>query len=239
MHNILLELKRNELVSQSRSNIRFKKRLKSRIPSNSRTYNRLDMNKLFKEDILEVYVEVIGETDTYEVGISFSGVIGELKREAKKQGKLDLRTVIRAVIRAFSSEDIYTKCSCPDFKYRFAYWSTIDKYILGDPEMRPAEITNPEGNLGSTCKHGLLVLNNQVWVLKVGSVINNYIRYMRLRNRDLYDKIIQPALFDDEQDDIESIIGIEDRQISMDIEEPEAEPEEEDIEEEDIEDDTI
>ena len=209
----IIEATRSQLVSKSRNNKRFKKRLNSRISTNSNDYNKIDMNKLFKQDILEVVIPVHGETDDYLVIISFEGVLKNLKESLSNNNQLNLRTIVRAITRAYSNEDIYIHCSCPDFKYRFNYWSTINRYNAMDPEMRPSDITNPDDNLGSCCKHCLLVLNRSAWILKVASVINNYIRYMKLRNRRLYDSIIYPALYDEDME-IEPDEPIE-NQISM------------------------
>ena len=209
----IIEATRSQLVSKSRNNKRFKKRLNSRISTNSNDYNKIDMNKLFKQDILEVVIPVHGETDDYLVIISFEGVLKNLKESLSNNNELNLRTIVRAITRAYSNEDIYIHCSCPDFKYRFNYWSTINRYNAMDPEMRPSDITNPDDNLGSCCKHCLLVLNRSAWILKVASVINNYIRYMKLRNRRLYDSIIYPALYDEDME-IEPDEPIE-NQISM------------------------
>lgn len=222
----LEEKKRRELVNQSKSGRdyaskegnRFKRRLKCSLPGNSSAYENIDMNKLFKKDILEAKINVVGETDTYEVIISFAEVLEELKKLLKeRKTTLKLNIVLRAVIRAFDRNDVYIHCSCPDFQYRFNYWATIDRYNSGDPEMRPTDETNPHGDLGSCCKHGLLVLNKQIWIIKVASVINNYIRYMRLRNPRMYDKFIAPAIFDKGSEPIETPeeTGRDSRQISF------------------------
>ena len=41
-----------------------------------------------------------------------------------------------------------------------------------------------------------MVLSNNSWLMKVASVISNYIKYMEKHMPDLYAKIIYPALFD-------------------------------------------
>ena len=42
-----------------------------------------------------------------------------LKDELKRvNNKLDLRVVIKALVRSFNSDNLYVRCSCPDFKYR-------------------------------------------------------------------------------------------------------------------------
>lgn len=222
----LEERKRRELVNQSKSNPRFKRRLKCKLPANSSAYENIDMNKLFKEDILEAKINVIGETDTYEIIVSFQDVLAELKEIIKEKGpNIKLNMILRAVIRAFDRNDVYIHCSCPDFKYRFNYWATIERYNSGDPELRPTDQTNPDGQLGSCCKHVLLILNKQVWIIKVASVINNYIRYMKKRNQRLYDKFIAPAIFvEPEEQEIEEPESNEDeRQLTLFDDNPEDE----------------
>ena len=41
----------------------------------------------------------------------------------------------------------------------------------------------------------MLVLSNTVWLLKVASVINNYIKYMERYRQNDYAKIIYPAIY--------------------------------------------
>ena len=200
----LLEKSRNELISQSKrgerekgdGKTRYEKRLKSKISSSNRSYNRIDMNTLFKEGILTVGIEVKGETDNYIVKISYGHFIDTLRELMRNNNEeLNLRVVIKTLTVAFNRGDVYLHCSCPDFKYRFNYWATVDKYNDGEPELRPANITNPDNKLGAACKHVLLVLGNSSWIIKVASVIVNYIKYMEKSQPRLYQRIIYPAIY--------------------------------------------
>lgn len=104
--------------------------------------------------------------------------------------------------------------NCEDFFYRFSYWATVKNINSGEPQLIPAKITNPTNNKGPGCKHVMLVLSNTVWLLKVASVINNYIKYMERYRQNDYAKIIYPAIYgkkytqpvqlsiDDSKDDI-------------------------------------
>ena len=83
---ILLEKTRNQLVSDSKNvkkerdgQTRYQKRLKSRIGSSVREYNSMNMNKLFKDNILDVNIQVYGETDNYKVTLSFGSILDELR----------------------------------------------------------------------------------------------------------------------------------------------------------------
>lgn len=160
------------------------------------------MNKLFKEDILTVNISVKGETDDYTVKISFGGFLDILKDLIKgNQDDLNLRNITRALVTGFNRDDVYIFCSCPDFHYRFGYWATKNNLTSGEPETRPSDITNPKDSLGSGCKHILLVLSNNSWLMKVASVINNYIKYMEKHYQKLYADIIYPAIFDSEYEE--------------------------------------
>ena len=56
-------------------------------------------------------------------------------------------------------------------------------------------ITNPKDSKGAGCKHVNLVLGNIDWIMKVSSVINNYIHYMKDHFERKYADIIFPKLF--------------------------------------------
>lgn len=202
---ILVEESRTQLVAQSKKGqrerdgkTRYEKRLKSRVGTSTKQYNRINMNQLFKDDIINIGIEVNGETDEYIVRISYGGFLDALYDEIKRnEGILELRNIIRALIIAFNKNDVYINCSCPDFRYRFGYWATINNINSGEPELRPSDETNPDNDLGPACKHVLLVLSNTSWLIKVASVINNYIKYMEKHRKTQYDSIIYPAVYRD------------------------------------------
>lgn len=85
--------------------------------------------------------------------------------------------------------------NCKDFKYRIAYNATKGGYNSGTPELRPSDITNPHDTKGAGCKHINLVIGNIDWVMKIASVINNYIHYMEENYQRLYADVIFPKLF--------------------------------------------
>ena len=68
----LYEATRNDLIKKSKSSIkgkeRFNRRNKSRIQNTVKAMNSIDMNRLFKEDILTINLPVQGETDNYTIG---------------------------------------------------------------------------------------------------------------------------------------------------------------------------
>lgn len=124
---ILNEVRRSELVAKSKSSdkekdgkTRFQKRVKSRILSNVKNLNQIDMNKLFYDDILTVFIDVQGETDKYVVSITFGGFLNQVHRELRSGKEFDLRVAIKALVAAFNSDNVYVRCSClhPDTKIK-------------------------------------------------------------------------------------------------------------------------
>lgn len=214
MRKILLEDRRSQLLSKSKSGRnyvpynqakgrnRFYRRLKSRINSSRRNFNNIDMNKIFKEDILDVTLDIIGETNAYNVRVSFSGMLDELHGLLRSKGDdytLDRRDLARSLTRAFNNNDVYTRCNCADFHFRFSYHKSQDGTIIGEKESRPNRFswTNKENDMGSGCKHINLVLNDSSWLLTVASVIYNYINHMKDMNSRLYERYIYPAIYEE------------------------------------------
>lgn len=200
-HLMLHEDSRAKLLAKSKQSDkgfqRFKRRVKSRVANSVKQYNAIDMDKLFKDDILTVDINVKGETDNYIVKISFGGFLELLKDQVNKQdGLFNYKAVTRALVLGFNKDDVYIHCTCADWQYRYSYYATKNDITSGEPENRPSNITNPDDKLGAACKHVLLVLSNTSWILKVASVIHNYVNYMEKHYQKLYADIIYPAIYD-------------------------------------------
>lgn len=196
----LTEATRTQLLDKSKNSVKGRQRLarknKSKVSSSTREFNKIDMNKLFKDGILTVDISVRGETDNYSVRISFGGFLDILRNELKRKNDiLDLQVIVRALKNGFDRDDVYVGCNCPDFYYRFGYVATKNKYNSIEPQLIPANIRNPHDTLGSACKHTLLVLSNNSWIIKCASVINNYINYMKNNYQKLYADVIYPAIY--------------------------------------------
>ena len=201
--SVLLEDRRNALMAQGRRGAkekdgksRYEKRVKSRVASTVKEFNEIDMQSLFVHNILTVNVPVRGETNNYLVRIKFGGFLDILRRQLDRQdGVLDLRAITRALLDAFNQDDVYIHCTCPDYQFRFSYWSSIKDINAGPPEKRPAKITNPRNDKGPGCKHIMLVLSNNSWLIKVASVINNWVIYMSKNRKKQYADIVYPAIY--------------------------------------------
>lgn len=231
--NILLEDRRSALLSQSKKGAdyapsnqyygknRYKRRLKSSIAPSIKHFNNMDMDKFFKTDTLDVSVDIRGETNIYKVRMSFIGTLEELHDYIKKNNieEIDRKMILQALMKAFNRDDVYINCTCPDFRYRFKYWATKNNLLIGDPENRPADITNPGNNKGPGCKHIILCLSDSSWLIKIASVILNYIEYMEQHDPRLYQKYIYPAVYDKEYEDRQlSIFDNEDEILDSDEE---------------------
>ena len=211
-NTILLEDRRSELLSQSKKGAnyapsnqyfgknRYQRRTKSKIAPSIKHFNTLDMDKFFKSDTLDVSVDINGETNIYKVRMSFYGTLEELHKTLSKNTDLevDRKMILKALTKAFNSDNVFINCTCPDFKYRFKYWATKKNILIGDPENRPADITNPSDNKGPGCKHIILCLSDASWLIKIASVIFNYINYMKEHDERLYQRYIYPAVYDRE-----------------------------------------
>lgn len=199
----LREDKRAQLMAKGQSGekekdgqTRYQKRVKSKIASSNKEFNQIDMNKLFRDDILTVNIPVVGETNNYLVTFSFSGFLEKLHSEIETNGNvLALKTVLRAIVNSFNTDDVYIRCDCEDYRYRFSYWGTRNNTITGEKELRPSDITNPDDRLGSGCKHIMLCLSNTGWCIKVAAVVKNYIEYMEKHLHSMYAKVIYPAIW--------------------------------------------
>lgn len=223
---LLLEDKRSELLSQSKSGAnyvpwnqhygknRYQRRLKSKIAPSIKHFNNIDMNKFFKTDILDVLIDVKGETNIYKVRMSFVGTLDEIHNELKKSGatQIDRKIVLRALTKAFNNDDVYINCTCPDFRYRFKYWATKKNLLIGDPEHRPANITNPHDDKGPGCKHIILCLSDASWLIKIASVIYNYVYYMEKHEERLFQRYIFPAVYGKPYDEYQMSIWDEDEE---------------------------
>jgi len=199
------EATRNQLINktknsdnykdQSKGKNRYERRTKSRIATSVAQYNKVDMDALFKRDILTLGVDVHGETDDYVVTVRFVGLLKEVQREIKaNDGKLEYKVIARAMSRVFNSGDVSLHCTCPDFKYRQSYNASKQNYGT-QYEPRPSNITNPNDTKGGGCKHCMLVLSNLDWMMKVSSVINNYIKYCQEHMEYNYATYIFPKVY--------------------------------------------
>ena len=184
---------------QSFGKNRFERKRLSKIAANVKQYNNINMNDLFKQDRLQVEIPVIGETNTYNVTVRMDGVVAEIARNIKNNNyKLEFRTVLQSLTKVFNTADIYINCTCPDHLYNYAHWNVVHGVSTLDSAHDPGPgkgVANPNDDKGRGCKHTLLVLANGDWMMKVASVINNYLHYMSEKMQKPFLKLIFPKLY--------------------------------------------
>lgn len=128
----LSEATRNQLVAKSRNadqyndqkygKNRFERKKYSKIATQVKSYNQIDMNDLFKRDILTVKIPVTGETDEYTVSIQMEGVVAEMAKNIKSNtNKFEFRTVMQALTKIFNSSNVKVSCTCPDYLYSYKH----------------------------------------------------------------------------------------------------------------------
>lgn len=203
---LLLEINRGQLINKSKNSDNYKdtskgknrwdRRNRSRIATRVDQYNKIDMNDFFKKDELRVGINVNGETSDYVVLIRYAGALKEIAEQIKRNNnKLEFKCVLIALQRVFNQGNVFVSCTCPDWKYRQAYHASRDGYNSGPVETRASDITNPGDTKGAGCKHVNLVLGNVDWLMKVSSVVNNYIHFMKETYERKYADLIFPKLF--------------------------------------------
>lgn len=210
--NILLtEANRKELLvkdrksdkykaDQSKGKNRFERKKHSSIAKHVSQYNKIDMNSFFKKDVLTVNIDVYGETNNYVVTMQFKDILKGIQQIVKsRETKLQFKDILITLTKSFNSGNIYVHCTCADWKYRQAYWATQKDYIANDSkiskENRPSDKTNPNDSKGGGCKHVMLATANVEWIMKVASVINNYIKYTEEHLQKAYGDVIFPAIY--------------------------------------------
>lgn len=188
-----------EYKDKSRGKNRFERKKYSKVSNQVKSYNTINMNDFFKKDILQVSIPVMGETDEYTVTIKMEGVVAEMAKNIKSNNnKFEFRTVVQALTKVFNTANVYVKCTCPDHLYNYAHWNIIKNVSTDDTASDPGpgkNIKNPNDDKGHGCKHILLVLANGDWLMKVASVINNYVHYAEEHLQKPFLKIIFPKLY--------------------------------------------
>ena len=185
--------------NQERGKNRMERKKYSRIANAVKNYNEIDMNKFWKQDILQVNIPVVGENDEYTVTIKIEGVVAEIQKNIKNNNnKLEFRTIIQALTKVFNTTDVYVKCTCKDFHFRFAHWNIVKNVSVDDSSNDPGPgkgIANPNDDKGRGCKHILLVLANGSWMMKVASVIQNYCHFLSEKKPEAFLKLVFPKLY--------------------------------------------
>lgn len=201
----LKEATRNQLLSKSKNGASYKdqnkgsrwlRKSKCQISTKVENYNKIDMNTFWKKDLLSFKLEVVGETDTYEVTIEFNNILNNIQKEVKNAHNAFNRDIVfKALTTSINEGQLKYNCNCKDFQYRLSYFASKNGYKAGAQETRVSDETNPDDKLGAACKHILYVLNNSSWLRNIASVIVNYANYCKDNMEYNYAKYIFPKIF--------------------------------------------
>lgn len=200
----LNEKSRSELLSRSMTakptktykTTRFERRKLQKTRISNDIFNRLDMNSVFKSDVLSLEIPVEGETATYTVTVVFDGICKDIQRELKKnEYKLEFKVIYKALVRAIRNQNMFIGCTCSDFKYRFQYFATKEKFNALQAQLVPALQTNPDNDQGAGCKHILKVLDDISWAMQLATALNNYILYMQKNKTKLFNDIMFKSIY--------------------------------------------
>ena len=200
----LQEKSRSDLLSKSMTakptksynTTRFERRKLQTMKTSSSIFNKLDMNSIFKSDALSLEIPVEGETNTYTVTILFDGICKDIQRELKKNDyNLEFKVIYKAIVRAIKNQNMFIGCTCKDYKFRFQYIATKERYNALQAQLVPATQTNPNNDQGAGCKHILKVLDDLSWAMQLATALNNYILYMKKNKQKLFNDIMFRSIY--------------------------------------------
>ena len=200
----LQEKSRSDLLSKSMTakptksynTTRFERRKLQTMKTSSNIFNKLDMNSVFKSDALSLEIPVEGETNTYTVTILFDGICKDIQRELKKNDyNLEFKVIYKAIVRAIKNQNMFIGCTCKDYKFRFQYIATKERYNALQAQLVPATQTNPNNDQGAGCKHILKVLDDLSWAMQLATALNNYILYMKKNKQKLFNDIMFRSIY--------------------------------------------
>lgn len=182
---ILNELQRKEIIDKSKTNSRlnrYTRRSSVKDVSISRV-GILEIMYLDQPD-LDIYFIANG----HRVSLRLLNFMDDLRKfydqnyeliqstGGIRRSKWMRRIVELTMNNSLNNKDIRISCSCPDFKYRFAYVATMNDYQFEEPQLLAPKITNPD-KLGSGCKHIIRVLTYpSKWKAKVVTGVMSIIR---------------------------------------------------------------
>lgn len=169
----LNEYTRKRLLDKSKKDTPDKFRRRTEISRDEWSFLRVGLLELMTSEDLYIYFKV----RDYLVDLKIVGFKPILDQYLNGKFKNDTtKAITKALNHSLRYNHIQVRCSCPDFKYRYAYMATIKNYGLDTNETRPAKITNPK-NQGGLCKHIARVLNlPSLWSKRVVTALKGYVR---------------------------------------------------------------
>lgn len=126
---ILNETKRLQFISKSRKGAQYKSKkgnrwsakINCKVANTVKEYNKLNMDKFWKNDLLNLGIRVKGETGDYIVKVEFTNILSRLQEKIKQnRNLLELKLIYKSLTEALNSSDVKVSCSClhPDTKIK-------------------------------------------------------------------------------------------------------------------------
>lgn len=145
----------------------------------------IDTSMLLRDDTMTITCNVGKYYDTIQLMDVLIWI--QMESEQNPDNQVNTKSITAALMEAIDALEIKIDCTCPDWKYRFAYQASVLGYKYGKLETRPADITNPK-NYGSLCKHEISILSNKKWLQQVTGTIMDWI----VKNIDAVNKYLRP-----------------------------------------------
>lgn len=199
-NNLLLEKTRQELLKKQKREtpervIRAQKYSVSQITIDS---------DAFMHDWLVIKTNISGNNKTYEDIIAFKGVMTDLISSIKNSSThvVNSKSIIKSIHKSLDTQDIYIDCTCPDFKYRYAYFATQDKFKWGKLQnSNGKQIRNPNNDIGCMCKHLYALLRSNKFLDAISDKIMRIIManldiLVRRFNIDILEFRVNNAAYD-------------------------------------------
>lgn len=127
-------------------------------------------DEIFSKDMLVIVCRVGDYEDIVALEDILIWVQMCAEQSTSTKNQINSKIVTQAIMNSIDGMDILVNCSCPDWKYRFAYMATQLGYKYGEPqnERNKYHKTNKE-NYGALCKHLTALLSNKRWLQQVTS----------------------------------------------------------------------
>lgn len=145
----------------------------------------IDTSMLLRDDTMTITCNVGKYYDTIQLMDVLIWI--QMESEQNPANQVNTKSITAALMEAIDALEIKVDCTCPDWKYRFAYQASVLGYKYGKLETRPANKTNPK-NYGSLCKHEISILSNKKWLQQVTGTIMDWI----VKNIDDVNKYLRP-----------------------------------------------
>ena len=197
---LLLEKNRKELlIKQKRETPERVERANSYSVSNVT----IDPTALLS-DWLVITTNISGNGSTYTDSIAFKFVITDLIEQAKNSPKhvVNSKLIIKSIHASLDKQDIYIDCSCDDFKYRYAFWSTQGKFKWGKLQnSNGKKIRNPNNDMGCMCKHLYALLRSNKFLNLISdkimrTIMANLDILVKKFNIDILEFVVNTAAYD-------------------------------------------